>query len=318
MKMQLLPVLFFFYTSTYGQFFAKVDEDFKFNGIYLRSESGMNEKHTKDCKLIEETESYRVWQPKDNTVKFKRLPFLQGFTLHDILYITDFENNIFQIRAVNWDPKEHEKILADMRKKARRSGTIGKELSGHYFFKQENRTTTYYKRTTGNDTLVIFITLDYFNSRNEDYRKHHPFFSFINTNIKSKETREFLTAYAPPESTGGFTTSNGTSRYLMHYGYGMEAYIRNDTLNQVTVFNKDDKYNRFSGTLPYDLSMDDLRKNIRSKLGEPDSKNRDGSAWYYTKGDKQVHIQFVLSSNKTEADDNDVLRSVLVAQKSKR
>lgn len=291
-----------------AQFFAKVDEDFKFNGISLRVESGLESRQTKGCKMIEETESYRIWQPEDQSVKGK------GFTLHDILYITDFENSIVQIRARNWDPKEKEKILTDMRKKARQTGTMGDVLNPHYFFKQENRTTTYYKRTPGNDTVTVFIVLDYFLSRNQDYREHHDYFPFIGKNIRSDELRDFLFAYGPPESRSGFTGSDGVrTTYLIYYGYGMELFIHGDILKQVTVYSKTRKFSPFKGALPYGLKIGDTRKNIQSRLGIPDSRSRDGSTWYYTRGDKQVRILFSMFDTKELEDDP--LTELVVAQK---
>ncbi len=297
----ILSFLLFYSHVLFAQFFAKVDEDFKFNGVPLR----VDENHTKNCTMIEENESYRVWRPEKNVLKTKQ------FTLRDIKYITNFRNQIWQIRAIcTGDVDEQEKIKEDMAKKAKRSGKLGPDSNPEFFYNQM-RTTNFYKKKADNDTAVIFIMLDLYSGQNADYRQHHSFFPFLNKPLKNEATRDFLFAYAPPDSRSGFDNV----RYLTYYNYGLELYIRDDTLIQATIYNKDGKYSRYAGEIPYNLSLDDTRKDVKEKLGEPPSKAKNGSAWYYLIDDKQVHIKFFPGNDGKNETDADKIRSVLVAQK---
>lgn len=287
----------------FAQFFAKVDEDFKFNGVPLR----VDENHIKNCKMIEENEAYRVWQPEKNVLKTKQ------FTLRDIQYITNFRNQIWQISAINTGGSDEQgEIKDDMAKKAKRAGNLGTE-STTYFYYNQMRTTTHYKKKSDSDTAFIFIVLDLYTGQNADYRQHHSFFPFLNKPVKNESTREFLFAYSPPESRSGFEDL----KWLYYYQYGLELYLRNDTIIQAIAYNKDGKFGRYTGGLPYNLSLDDTRKNVKEKLGEPPSKNKDGSTWYYVKDDKQVQVRFSLMSAEKNEADADKIRSVLVAQKTR-
>ena len=96
----------------------------------------------------------------------------------------------------------------------------------------------------------------------------------------------------------------------------IEIFLQGDTIMQTTVFNRDEEYKQYTGAMPYDLKIDDNRKDIKEKLGPPESTSPKNNIWYYNRPNLQINVTFSNDPNSdVAATEDDIVRSVVFAVK---
>jgi hypothetical protein len=273
-----------------AQFFARVDDKINFNGIGLFDKT----EYVKNCRVIEENETYRVWQPNENTCKAK------GFTLHNIKIITSFDNEIWQIKAENTNKEEQLQILTDMAKKAKQSKDLSTSGVTFKYFRQEIRTENYFRQVQNNDTASIFIVIFGVDRSTEYTRENVSFMPLLGKPIDDPELRKFLFAYGIPDQ------KSGTDLKFLHYNkYGLMLFIDNNKLRSATVFSKNGNYEKYAYKLPFQLSLDDTKRIIKQKLGPPSSISNTGSEMTFLKDKFAITVRFY-ASGTGKGNDEDV------------
>jgi hypothetical protein len=292
----LLFAFTLFNLSMQAQFFQKVDDDFKFNGTDLRI---FAEDQTKDFILLEETESYREYKPKKDIIKNR------NYTLSSIRYYTNFKNEIFEIECMNTgDVVERAYIKTDMAKGAY-DGVVSDDGKYHYTTYKHDRTTDVLEEYERSDTSYIGIVMAWYLSDSEDYRENHSFLPVLGMVATEDKAREFLFQYQVPEGRDQYENL----KWLDYFALGIEIYLQGDTIMQATVFNADEEFKKYTGAMPYDLNIDDTRKEIKEKLGIPESFSSTNNVWYYNRPNLQINIIFSNdpNSNVPATEDDQVL-----------
>jgi len=157
-------ILFFTSISVRAQFFYKLDDDFKFNGLNLARYN--NDTPTKGCTLIEHSEFGDIYKPAKDELKTK------GFTLKNIRYYTDLHDlpYVWLITAIATDGVISEAIIrGDM------SNGAKKETSGTYHdvtwhgYQQQLRTFDIFYKNPVSDTCYVIIGTTITTERLEEF-----------------------------------------------------------------------------------------------------------------------------------------------------
>lgn len=273
--------------ESHAQFFTGVDKDKLFNGEKIDYVTKLN---TKNCTLVEETESYRLWKPSNNEIKTKK------FTLKNILYYTNFNDYIWKIEATsNGNSEELERIKNDMASGANDiQEDSGERVKNIIYYHTNTRLIFFWTSIMGNSDKITIILEKHINWTTTN-RKEKSFVNEVGQPVKSESARNLFSAHFDPEARKVYSPTDKTYQY---FSYGVEVNMRNDTIKTVAVYNESKEYKKYKGPLPYGLALEDDGNGIKSKLGDPFSINRTDNCWYFRKGKLEVSVSFIDSGCK--------------------
>jgi hypothetical protein len=285
-----------------AQFFQKVDDDFKFNGVNLAR--FRNENSLKGCTFLGHTEWGNIYQPPKDEIKTKK------FTLSHIRYYTDLTepvDYVYLITAVcTGDFLEQSALLADMSSGAKSKTNIGAEGQERYMY-QHMRSLDYYQRVKDKDSIIVYILVGVTYDAPGFFTKTHPFISYLGKSpATDPELRNYL-FYSGPADKSYRTADSVKNTY---YALGTEAVLQHDTLVRYTVYNQ---YKSFMGysTAPVSyVSLNDNRAKVNGEMGTPAGCNINQSVCLYHRYDVDVTVSYANKISGAPMNDADAILSI--------
>ena len=308
--MQLL-ITFFFVTfacmndQLQAQFFYKMDDDFKFNGLNLARFH--NDDPLKGCTLIEHTDWGDMYKPAKEELKTK------GFTLQNIRYYTDLTEQpyVWLITAITTRGIVDEAIIrGDMANsnEDEKSWDVGDRTWHSY---RHMRTYDVYSRRPNSDTADVYIVLRLVTDQASDYLDYFDFIMLLGMDKKQEKLRNYIFYCGLPDKA----VHDGNTMQYSYYARGTELTIINDTLAAVTIYNRYKNFQQYqreaTGTLPITY----MRAHVDKDLGTPFWSNENKSVCRYHHYDSNITVVFSNDETKAVGGDSDTIESILFRRK---
>lgn len=162
-QISVLTILLCFCISSRAQFFTKLDDDFKFNGLNLSHYN--NDNPLKGCTLLQETEWGKMYKPAKEELKTK------GFTLKNIRYYADPSNPayVWLITAISTDGIVSEAIIRNGMASGASRETRGKYNDDSWHGYERDRTFDIFYRMPMSDTCYVILGMRIATDRLPDF-----------------------------------------------------------------------------------------------------------------------------------------------------
>src|SRR6185295_15444082 len=173
-SLSMLIILLCFSRASQAQFFYKMDDDFKFNGLNL-ARTDDNKTPLKNCTLIEHTDWGDIYKPAKDELKTK------GFTLQNIHYYTDLTDQpyVWLITAIATRGIVDEPIIrGDMAygNEEEKNWDVGDRTWNSY---RHSRTYVFFSRRPNSDTSDVLIVLRLVAGYAKDYLDYYDFVKLL-------------------------------------------------------------------------------------------------------------------------------------------